>query len=704
GFHIGQRVKLLLTLFFDESISIACKCRIGAILFRSCSKESLQKRYKTYSDLPRIWLHFLYMNALQERKIPQEFGKFYKTEKSGLARSLWRQYSTSSQPDCRLLQLICYMCIDFSIRDTSFIAEVLLACFQANLQSFLRDFLFSLHQQLLQELPLDSEFLKVLEELLRIPISDLCDTFLTILKSRRKSSFLGEMATELWGNPLASPELIEDSPLPALPESVVWLYSVPSFISQNNAHSFFDLDELFRLHMMAIYALHELYTLTLEERSPEVYSLVGWMLSTLQQLCRKEKASFLTGFSIASPVETSSVYTRAYGDVRGSAALTTTADSGYKIPGNFALEPGFPSQRFKERSSVRGGIPTGRLYSTSGGSQPSHATAVSSITSRSSVSFSTVNERLDTPKKGDTGISPPPFTGSGRAGVYTPATPYAPSHLSTENLVGNRRWDDSLVPDASMRGVPTANGGSTSTLSTTHWKSWLPQHSPSSDPSGTHPDIPPHTPSLEALEHLKNRVVLRLSLTAIKILKSLANSDEQNAIILRELLMEKYMHLIPFFVPFCDDSVCETLFDKIIPNNLLGVLYKLVATSAVNDEVDWSLNRSIQRLHNYVIRTMQIKPCIESVLLQNDDIMLRLLIRLLNRYMEAYGFAHKREAIVNFIAGRLKSEASILLGLSSGARHAYEHIKSSFRALKKQENVSTIFPFFLEMLACESSD
>ncbi|OII76520.1 hypothetical protein cand_000410 [Cryptosporidium andersoni] len=94
GISLNDAILLLLSISFKNSTnySYAIKCRALNVLFQIASTKSIQKRYPKYSDLKVIWLHNFYMEYCQQLHIPQDFSKFYLSEKTGLARSLWREY------------------------------------------------------------------------------------------------------------------------------------------------------------------------------------------------------------------------------------------------------------------------------------------------------------------------------------------------------------------------------------------------------------------------------------------------------------------------------------------------------------------------------------------------------------------------------------------------------------------------------------
>ncbi|KAF7458666.1 rough deal protein C-terminal region-domain-containing protein [Cryptosporidium felis] len=95
GISTSDSILLLLSISFKSSnnYSYSTKCNALRTLFQTSSIKSIQKRYPKYDDLQVIWLHNYYMVFFHELHIPQDFSKFYLTEKTGLARSLWREYS-----------------------------------------------------------------------------------------------------------------------------------------------------------------------------------------------------------------------------------------------------------------------------------------------------------------------------------------------------------------------------------------------------------------------------------------------------------------------------------------------------------------------------------------------------------------------------------------------------------------------------------
>ncbi|OII74263.1 uncharacterized protein cubi_01107 [Cryptosporidium ubiquitum] len=95
GISLNDAILLLLSISFKDSASYTylTKCNALRTLFQIASIKSIQKRYPKYDDLKVIWLHNYYMIYFNDLYIPQDFSKFYLSEKAGLARSLWREYN-----------------------------------------------------------------------------------------------------------------------------------------------------------------------------------------------------------------------------------------------------------------------------------------------------------------------------------------------------------------------------------------------------------------------------------------------------------------------------------------------------------------------------------------------------------------------------------------------------------------------------------
>ncbi|KAJ1609788.1 hypothetical protein OJ252_2096 [Cryptosporidium canis] len=96
GIPLNDAILLLLSISFKDSVSnsYSTKCNALRTLFQIASIKSIQKRYPKYDDLQVIWLHNYYMIYFNDLHIPQDFSKFYLSEKVGLARSLWREYNS----------------------------------------------------------------------------------------------------------------------------------------------------------------------------------------------------------------------------------------------------------------------------------------------------------------------------------------------------------------------------------------------------------------------------------------------------------------------------------------------------------------------------------------------------------------------------------------------------------------------------------
>ncbi|CUV05225.1 unnamed protein product [Cryptosporidium hominis] len=95
GISLNDAIILLLSISFKNSsnYSYSTKCNALKTLFQIASIKNIQKRYPKYDDLQVIWLHNYYMIYFNELHIPQDFSKFYLSEKVGLARSLWREFN-----------------------------------------------------------------------------------------------------------------------------------------------------------------------------------------------------------------------------------------------------------------------------------------------------------------------------------------------------------------------------------------------------------------------------------------------------------------------------------------------------------------------------------------------------------------------------------------------------------------------------------
>ncbi|KAK9173608.1 Uncharacterized protein cmbei_3002960 [Cryptosporidium meleagridis] len=95
GISLNDAIILLLSISFKSSsnYSYSAKCNALKTLFQIASIKNIQKRYPKYDDLQVIWLHNYYMVYFNELHIPQDFSKFYLSEKVGLARSLWREFN-----------------------------------------------------------------------------------------------------------------------------------------------------------------------------------------------------------------------------------------------------------------------------------------------------------------------------------------------------------------------------------------------------------------------------------------------------------------------------------------------------------------------------------------------------------------------------------------------------------------------------------
>ncbi|KAH8583846.1 uncharacterized protein ELE39_001592 [Cryptosporidium sp. chipmunk genotype I] len=95
GISLNDAILLLLSISFKNSTnySYSAKCNALRTLFQIASIKSIQKRYPKYDDLQVIWLHNYYMIYFNDLHIPQDFSKFYLSEKVGLARSLWREFN-----------------------------------------------------------------------------------------------------------------------------------------------------------------------------------------------------------------------------------------------------------------------------------------------------------------------------------------------------------------------------------------------------------------------------------------------------------------------------------------------------------------------------------------------------------------------------------------------------------------------------------
>lgn len=101
GISLNDAILLLLSISFKNSASnsYSTKCNALRTLFQIASIKSIQKRYPKYDDLQVIWLHNYYMIYFNDLHIPQDFSKFYLSEKIGLARSLWREYNNRKIPN-----------------------------------------------------------------------------------------------------------------------------------------------------------------------------------------------------------------------------------------------------------------------------------------------------------------------------------------------------------------------------------------------------------------------------------------------------------------------------------------------------------------------------------------------------------------------------------------------------------------------------
>ncbi|KAH7648982.1 hypothetical protein FG379_001351, partial [Cryptosporidium bovis] len=101
GINPSDSILLLLSISFRNTTnySFSTKCNALKTLFQIASTKSIQKKYPKYNDLKVIWLHNYYMIFFHELHIPQDFSKFYLSEKVGLARSLWREYENRKLND-----------------------------------------------------------------------------------------------------------------------------------------------------------------------------------------------------------------------------------------------------------------------------------------------------------------------------------------------------------------------------------------------------------------------------------------------------------------------------------------------------------------------------------------------------------------------------------------------------------------------------
>ncbi|KAH8741372.1 hypothetical protein FG386_003219 [Cryptosporidium ryanae] len=106
GITSSDSILLLLSISFKNTTnySFSTKCNALKTLFQIASTKSIQKKYPKYNDLKVIWLHNYYMIFFNQLHIPQDFSKFYLSEKVGLARSLWREYENRKLCDSVYLE------------------------------------------------------------------------------------------------------------------------------------------------------------------------------------------------------------------------------------------------------------------------------------------------------------------------------------------------------------------------------------------------------------------------------------------------------------------------------------------------------------------------------------------------------------------------------------------------------------------------
>merc|ERR1719507_2948256 len=118
------------------------KCRAFYVLFRIASSEDIKEAYRNNIDeLCDIWKFYAYMDSFQKLGVPQDFNRFVRCSKDGLARSLWR----SHQVDPNMVQLIAALCLDFGVHDSRIWASILSCLQRLQKLDFLREVLVAVH-------------------------------------------------------------------------------------------------------------------------------------------------------------------------------------------------------------------------------------------------------------------------------------------------------------------------------------------------------------------------------------------------------------------------------------------------------------------------------------------------------------------------------------------------------------------------------
>ncbi|KAJ2475487.1 hypothetical protein IWW56_005396, partial [Coemansia sp. RSA 2131] len=119
--HISDAVSRLLSFAYSSTAGISCLSRSRAleILFAVASHDDIAQQQRV-ADVRCYFQALLYLGDFEFVGIPQSIAEFLDCEKPALARSIWVDH----HQDPKAVQLICNMCLDFSVDDPELIQRM----------------------------------------------------------------------------------------------------------------------------------------------------------------------------------------------------------------------------------------------------------------------------------------------------------------------------------------------------------------------------------------------------------------------------------------------------------------------------------------------------------------------------------------------------------------------------------------------------
>ncbi|KAJ2720088.1 hypothetical protein H4S00_003318 [Coemansia sp. D1744] len=120
--HISDAVSRLLSFAYSSTAGISCLSRSRAleILFAVASHDDIAQQQRV-ADVRCYFQALLYLGDFEFVGIPQSIAEFLDCEKPALARSIWVDH----HQDPKAVQLICNMCLDFSVDDPELIQRMI---------------------------------------------------------------------------------------------------------------------------------------------------------------------------------------------------------------------------------------------------------------------------------------------------------------------------------------------------------------------------------------------------------------------------------------------------------------------------------------------------------------------------------------------------------------------------------------------------